>query len=70
MYIYIYKYCLNQFFFGDKARCNFENVAVILSVPPTVFCSAEQSFSTLQRPKTKLRSIMGQDLLSHPPGGF
>ena len=55
----------HPFFFGDRARCNFGEIVVILSVTPTVSCSAEQSFSILQRLKTTLRSIMGQDLLSH-----
>ena len=40
-------------------------IVVILSVAPTVFCSAEQPFSILRRPKANLRSIMGQDLFSH-----
>ena len=55
----------HPFFFGDRARYNFGEIVVILSVTPTVSCSAEQSFSILQRPKTTLRSIMGQDLLRH-----
>ena len=52
-------------FFGNRAGCNLGNNVVILSVTPTVSCSDEQSFSILRRPKTNLRSIMEQYLLSH-----
>ena len=52
-------------FFGNRAGCNLGNNVVILSVAPTVSCSDEQSFSILRRPKTNLRSIMEQYLLSH-----
>ena len=52
-------------FFGERARCNFGKVVIILSVAPTVLCYAEQSFSVLRRLKTNLRSTMGQDYLSH-----
>ena len=52
-------------FFGEKGCCNFGKVFVILSVAPTISCSAEQSFSVLRRPKTNLRSITGQDRHSH-----
>ena len=38
---------------------------MILRVTPTVFCSAEQSFSVLRKSETNRRSIMGQDRLSH-----
>ena len=48
--------------FGEKARRNFGKF-VILSVAPTVPCYAEQSFSVLWKPKTNLRSTMGQDYL-------
>lgn len=52
-------------FLGERAQCNFGKTAVNLSVTPTVSCSDEQSFSILRRPKTNLRSIMEQYLLSH-----
>ena len=52
-------------FFGDRVCFNFGNNVFILSAAPTVSCSAEQSFSILQRPKTNLRSIMEQHLLIH-----
>ena len=52
-------------FFGERARCNFGKVVVIFNVTSTVSCSAEQSFGVLRRPTTNLRSVMGQDHLSH-----
>ena len=52
-------------FFGERARCNFRKVVVILSIVPTVSSSLEQSFRVLQRSKTNLRSTMEQDRLSH-----
>ena len=55
----------NPIFFGERARCKFGKVVVILRVTPAVFCSAEQSFSVLRRSETNCRSIMGQDRLSH-----
>ena len=39
-------------FFSRRARWNFGKVVVILSVVPTVSCSAERSLSILQRSKT------------------
>ena len=39
-------------FFLRKSRCNFGKVFVILSVAPTAFCSVEQSYSVLRKPKT------------------
>ena len=53
-------YCLIQFFSAKGPARIF-----ILSVIPTVSCSAERSFSVLRRPKANLKSTMGQDCLSH-----
>ena len=52
-------------FFGERVRWYFGKVVVILNVIPTVSCSAERSFSVLRRPKTSLKSTLGQDCLSH-----
>ena len=51
--------------FGERACCNFGKAVFILRVAPTVSCATEQSFSILRRPKTNLRSTMGQNCLSH-----
>ena len=58
-------YCLIQLFFGERARWNFGKLVVIFSVTTTVCYSAERWFSVLWRPKTILKSTMGQDCLSH-----
>ena len=52
-------------FFGERARWKFGKVAVIFSVISTVSYSAERSFSVLRRPKTNLKSTMGQNCFSH-----
>ena len=52
-------------FFGGRARWNFGKVVAILSIIPTASCSAERLLSVLWRPKTNLRSTMGQDRLNH-----
>ena len=48
-------------FFGERTRCSFGKVVVILSVAPTFPCFAEQESIALQIPKINLRSSMGQD---------
>ena len=57
-------YCLIQFFWR-KSPLDFRKAVVIFSVIPTVSYSPEQSFSALWRPKTNVKSIVGQDCLSH-----
>ena len=52
-------------FYVERARWNFGKAVVIYSVILTVSYSAEPSFSVLRRPKTNLKSTMGQDYLSH-----
>ena len=44
----------------------FSNVVHILRVIPATLCSAEQSFSTLGRLKTYLRSTMGNNMSVTP----
>ena len=51
--------------FWERARWNFWKIVDILSVIPTFSCSTERSFGVLRRPKTNLKSTMGQDCLSH-----
>ena len=48
-------------FFGDRVHCNFGNIVVVLSVASTVLILLNNHL--LQRPKTNLRNIMGQDHL-------
>ena len=55
----------HQIFFSERACYSFGKIVVILSVAPTVPSYAEQSFSVQQRPKTNLKSTMGQDCLCH-----
>ena len=52
-------------FFEERAGCNFGKIVVILRVARTISSSTEKSLRALRRPKTNLRSTMGQDHLSH-----
>ena len=58
-------YIVSSNFFGERACWKFGKVSVIFSVISTVSYSAERSFSVLRRPKTNLKSTMGQDCFSH-----
>ena len=51
--------------FGERVLRTFEKVVIIHSVLPTVYCSAEHSFSVLRRPKTNLKITLVQNCLSH-----
>ena len=57
-----YQYCLIEFFSAIEPSVI---IVVIVSVAPTVSCSAEKLFSILRIAKTNLRRVMGQDILSH-----
>ena len=60
------KFILSQpNFLGERARWNFGKVVAIFSVIPTVFCFPARWYSVLRRPKTNLKSTIGQDCLSH-----
>ena len=51
--------------FGERALRTFGKVVIILSDLPTVYCSAERSFSVLRRPKTNLKSTLVQNCPNH-----
>ena len=54
---------LGYIFFGERAGCNLGKLSSF--AVRTFSCSIEHSFSIMGRPKTNLRSTMGQDPLSH-----
>ena len=57
----IYTLCKNELL---EMVPEFVKVATILAVIPATSCLAERSFSRLRRPKTYLKSIMGEKRLS------